>query len=76
MNRLKELIAIALKTVPTAIGDDASPSTTDGWDSIAHVLMVSLFEEEYGITFSAEEVADVQSLADFRRVLEEKGAAV
>jgi acyl carrier protein len=76
MDRLKQLVAVALKTSPSAIGDDASPITTDGWDSVAHVVMVSLFEEEYGITFSAEEIANIQSLEDFRRILREKGVAV
>ena len=76
MNRLKELAAIALNTSPNAIGDDASPATTDGWDSEAHVLMVSLFEEEYGVTFNADEIAGAQTLADFRRILAEKGAVL
>jgi acyl carrier protein len=76
MDRLKQLLAMALKTSPSAIADDASPATTAGWDSLAHVLMVSLLEDEYGITFSAEEIASIQSLADFRRILGEKGSAV
>ncbi len=76
MDRLKELIAIALKKSPKEIADDASPSTIDSWDSLAHVLMISLCEEEYSVTFGAEEIAGIQSLQDFRRILGQKGAAL
>jgi len=76
MTRFKELVAIALKTAPETLSDDAAPSTVTSWDSLAHVVMVSLFEDEYGVTFSAEEIAGIQSLADFRRILAEKGASL
>jgi acyl carrier protein len=76
MTPFKKLAAIALKTTAEAISDDATPATVEGWDSLAHVLMVSLFEEEYSVSFSAEEIANIQSLADFRRILADKGAAI
>jgi acyl carrier protein len=75
MDRFMELVGIVLKRDPGSMTDDASPKTVEGWDSLAHTLMVSLFEEEYGVTFSPEEIAGAQSLLDFRRMLAAKGAS-
>jgi acyl carrier protein len=76
MATFKELVGVATKRDPSSISDDATPATLPGWDSLSHVLMVSLFEEKYGVMFSAEEIGAVKSLFDFRRLLIEKGATI
>ena len=76
MSRFHELAAIALKRQGNGLSDDASPATVESWDSLAQVLMVSLYEEEYGVSFSPEEIAGAKSLGDFRRMLKAKGTLV
>ncbi len=76
MSRFHELAAIALKRKGNGLTDNSSPANVESWDSLAHVLMVSLYEEEYGVTFTADEIARVKTLGDFRRMLQVKGASV
>jgi acyl carrier protein len=76
MDRFKELVAIALNADPADITDHDSPATQASWDSLAHTLMVNLFEEEYAVNFSPDEIVNVKSLADFREMLAAKGVTL
>jgi acyl carrier protein len=47
-----ELIGAAFSTDGAALTDDDNPETVGGWDSIAHLMMLTSIEEELGVEFS------------------------
>jgi acyl carrier protein len=52
------------------IRDSMSVETFPEWDSVATVHLILAVEAEFGIRFSTDQVAGVQSVADLLRVLE------
>jgi acyl carrier protein len=42
------------------------------WDSLAHLRLVMVIEEEFGVRFETEEVTSIGSLSDISRLLETK----
>ena len=59
--RIRALLAIALKMDVQAIGDDASSETLANWDSLAHMNIILALEGEFGIRFSDRQVFEILS---------------
>jgi len=59
-------------------GDDVviEPTTTaadvEGWDSIAHINLLFLIEQTFGIRFAEDEFTRFVDVADLERTIEEK----
>lgn len=47
------------------IAPETLSNDIDDWDSVAHVKLVLMIEEEFGIRFTTDEVASIKSVADF-----------
>ena len=45
------------------IGADATPLTVAGWNSLAHVQLMLELERAFDVTFDAEEIAGLASVA-------------
>lgn len=46
----------------------------DDWDSVAHVKLILMIEEEFGIRFTTDEVASIKSVANFLGAIEKHSA--
>ena len=46
------------------------------WDSLTHMMLIVRLEENYQIQLSGDEIADMQSVGDARRVLLAHGISV
>ena len=53
-----------------ALDDSAGPGTVPGWDSLGSLRLVSAAEERFGVEFELEDIAEMLSIADLRRVIE------
>ena len=70
------LFAAVLNIEPAAISDDSRPSNLERWDSLQHLILISSFEEEFGIDIDPDEVVEMyEDFATFRRFVIEKAAA-
>lgn len=70
---LNELIGAVIDVDPATINDDSSPLTVDGWDSLAHISLISAIEETYSVDFTAAEMRKASSVGELRRLLSAKG---
>ena len=54
------------------------PETTaadvDGWDSVAHVMLVLATERSFGIRFESSEIANAANVGEFATLVETKTA--
>lgn len=72
-DRIRELFATILQVDPGRIHDDSEPSTLDRWDSMQHLILVSGFEEEFGVDIDPEEaVAMYANFATFKKTVMQK----
>jgi len=65
--QLKEILTSILEHDDFEMRDDLMASDVDGWDSLAHVLIIGKVEEEFGMKFSLREInklVDMKSLLD------------
>ena len=71
--RIRELFATMLQVDASAIDDSTSPEQVERWDSMQHLILVSGFEEEFGVDVDPEEAVDMyKDFATFKRVVLQK----
>jgi acyl carrier protein len=69
-DKVKELFAVVLKETPEAITDETRPATLARWDSLQHLILVSSFEEEFGVDIDPAEVVEMyENFRAFKRVI-------
>jgi len=54
--------------------DGLSRATFPEWDSLAQVKLILAVEEEFGIKFTIDQVANMSSVAELRAELTSRGA--
>ena len=54
--------------------DDLTARDVDGWDSLNHVNLMILIEEEFGVRFTTGEVSALQDVGELKRLLAAKTA--
>ena len=71
-NRIKEILSIIFEVDIDQINDDFSSDSTENWDSLRHMNMVTALEEEFGVFFEDEEIVELLNLQLIKVIIEEK----
>ena len=72
--RVRALMAPLLGTDPAGDGDVVREDV-EQWDSLRHIELIFLIEEEFGVTLEEAQMAELDSLSAAVRLLEAHGAA-
>ena len=67
--KLLDLIADLFRIEKDAISDTISMEDLEIWDSLKHMELVTAIEEELGIELSFEQITEMVTVADIKRVL-------
>lgn len=71
--KLEELIAEILKLEDASeLQDSTGPGEIDAWDSLGHVNIITAIEEEYEIEIDPDEILEIQSIGDIKKLLAAK----
>jgi acyl carrier protein len=54
---------------------EAEPSTVAGWDSVASVTLIATIEEEFGVEFDVQEIANLLSFTKLFEYLQSLNTA-
>ncbi|EKD92660.1 MAG: hypothetical protein ACD_28C00370G0002 [uncultured bacterium] len=61
-DRVFYIISQVCKVPLEEIGEDTSPQTLSEWDSISHLNLILVLEEEFGLKFSDEQIVEMLSV--------------
>jgi len=68
--KIRELFATILQVSLDKVGDETRPDSLERWDSIQHLILVSGFEEEFGLDIDPEEAVEMyKDFATFKRIV-------
>jgi acyl carrier protein len=74
--KIRELFATMLQIRSDEIHDGMEPMNVDRWDSMQHLILVSGFEEEFGLDVDPEEAVEMYSdYGTFKRIVLRKMGA-
>ncbi len=69
-DKIRELFATLLQVSPEEIEDQTRPERLERWDSMQHLILVSGFEEEFGLDIDPEEAVEMyKDFATFKRIV-------
>ena len=71
--RLRTVVASALRMPPENLADDAEIETVDAWDSLSHVDVIMAVESATKIHFSTAEIVEMTSLHKIEAALVRHG---
>jgi len=71
-NRIKEIMSVVFETDLSMINESASPETIENWDSLKHMNLIAVLEEEFNITFSDDEILEMLSYKLIIKIMKEK----
>jgi acyl carrier protein len=70
---LKEAFATAIGLTGTADWHSVAYGTTNGWDSMAHMQLVTDLENRFNIMLSTDEVISLSSFDKAKQIVESHG---
>ncbi|HWH01417.1 MAG TPA: acyl carrier protein [Pilimelia sp.] len=76
LHRLREVFRTALELPPDAAVDDLRYQGNDKWDSLAHMALVAAIEDEFSVMIDTDDVVNLSSFAEARRILGKYGVNI
>ena len=71
-DKLLDILSKTLLLDKSEIKDDLKRKDFEPWDSMAHLIIISEVENEFGIFFEDEEVVDIWTVGDLKELLAKK----
>ena len=73
--RVRDLIANTLMMDAADIPDDASQESCPRWTSLYHMMLLTVLEDEFAVSFSLDEMTSLTSLPEIVSVLKAHGVS-
>lgn len=70
--RAQEVIAEILDVDEELIVDEFGPESSDNWDSMNNLRMITALEEEFKISFSMEEISSMVNMKAISEMISQK----
>lgn len=67
--KYKEVFISVFNIDESVLNNDFSAGTTDKWDSITHLSLVTSIEDEFDIMLDAEDILDFRSFEAGKQIL-------
>ena len=74
-DRVRALIAEALRLPPESLTDALAFGEVRQWDSVGHINIMLALEKEFGIAIPDDDVGELTDVGAIRRYLAERGLA-
>ncbi len=68
--KFKAIIAKVLLIDESNINDEMSRKTVKEWDSMAHLMLVSELESVFEVTMDDNDIMQIQTIADIKKILQ------
>ncbi|MFX0170637.1 MAG: acyl carrier protein [Candidatus Hodarchaeota archaeon] len=72
----KDIISKILLLEAHQIRDDLSRDDNEDWDSMTHLVLVSEFEQAFGIVLSDDDIVEIETIGDFKKILIKYGVNI
>lgn len=75
-NKVKIIMSSVFEVSVSFINDDSSPDSIENWDSLRHMNLITVLEEEFDIRFNDDQIIEMlnfeQVINTINKVLNDK----
>ena len=72
--RLEELFRTVFNDDALVLRDEMTAADVPGWDSVEHINLMFSLEDEFGVQFRGNELAELPDIGALKRFLAERGS--
>lgn len=69
MERIDKVFKIVFPGKDLTVDEGMTPDEVEGWDSLQHINLLSLLEDEFGIQFDVEQIVSMETVGDIARAV-------
>ena len=73
---LESILKDSFNIKESEMNDDAKLMSYGEWDSMSHMFFITKLEEAYSIELTGDEIADMQTVGDIKKIIISKGKEV
>ena len=73
---LKKIMNDIFQIPENEITDETAVENTESWDSLKHMELIACLEEEFDITFTADEIVSMNDFSTIKQYIQNKGVEV
>nr|MDO8110721.1 acyl carrier protein [Candidatus Sigynarchaeota archaeon] len=76
MEQAKQYISLVCEVFgiqESDMADEKTPEDLESWTSVTHMQLVAKFEEAFKFQFDVEEITEMDSIANMKKVLRKHG---
>ena len=74
--KLDKILKESFNANSAELSDDVRLMSFGEWDSLTHMFFITKLEETYSIELTGDEIADMQTIGDIKKVIISKGKEV
>ncbi|MEP6948205.1 MAG: acyl carrier protein [Ginsengibacter sp.] len=74
--KLHKVLKDSFNVSETEMSDDVRLMSYGEWDSMSHMFFITKLEEAFEIELTGDEIADMQTIGDIKKLLISKGKEV
>jgi len=71
--KLSTILKESFNATLSELGDDTRLMSFGEWDSLSHMFFITKLEETYDVELTGDEIADMQTVGDIKKVIISKG---
>ena len=71
--RLEQVFRTVFNNEALVLRDETTAAEVPGWDSLEHINLMFALEEEFGLQFVGNELAELEDIGALKRVIEQRG---
>ncbi|MFW9801875.1 MAG: acyl carrier protein [Candidatus Thorarchaeota archaeon] len=76
LDKFNEYICEVFGVEPDEFSDDSTPDDIDSWDSVTHMDLMALFEDEWDLALDVEEITEMTTIGLMKEALKNHGVKV
>lgn len=74
--KLKQIMSNIFGIEEEEITDDSSMDNIEKWDSLKHINLIIAIEEHFGISIDEDEMVEMTSFTEIKRILRDNGVEI
>ncbi|MEP6727683.1 MAG: acyl carrier protein [Bacteroidota bacterium] len=71
--KLNTILKESFNANEAQLTDETRLMALEEWDSLSHMFFITKLEETYGIELTGDEIANMQTVGDIKKVITSKG---
>jgi acyl carrier protein len=70
--KMQQVFCDVFQTPDLVLRPETSAADVPGWDSFAHINLVIALEQQFGVTFTTDEIAEMKCVDDLVKILQSR----